>query len=415
MAGQFISPAGDLERMFVDDYEMIDQYAKTGSLWLWGGNGNGSLGDNTNGNGSTVNSKSSPVQTISGGTNWKQIGVGGSGTFHTACIKTDGTLWLWGFNTSGQLGNNAILSRSSPIQTVSGGTNWKMVACGGFSTAAIKTDGTLWLWGINTLGVLGNNAILSRSSPIQTVSGGTNWKQVSMSQYNCAAIKTDGTLWNWGGNSGGQLGDNTTIETSSPVQTVAGGTNWKQVSSGSSVGGASATAAIKTDGTLWTWGNNLLYGQLGDGTVISKSSPVQTVSAGNNWEQVSMSQSGCAAIKTDGTLWNWGIGDWGSLGDNTTVSKSSPVQTVAGGTNWKQVLRSYPTTLAIKTDGTLWTWGNNEYGQIGDNTIVNKSSPVQTVSAGTNWKMIGGGTATTGQGSLAAIYFYDAGNLYPSA
>jgi hypothetical protein len=121
MPGYFTSPEGDLEQIFVDDYAMIDQYAKTGSLWTWGRNSYGGLGDNT-----TTN-RSNPVQTISGGTNWKQVACGG---YHTAAIKTDGTLWLWGHN-SGRLGNNNGTHQSSPVQTVSQGTNWKQVDGGG--------------------------------------------------------------------------------------------------------------------------------------------------------------------------------------------------------------------------------------------------------------------------------------------
>ena len=189
-------------------------------------------------------------------------------------------LWLWGHNNYGQLGDASITHKSSPIQTVSGGTNWKSVSGGGYHTAAIKTDGTLWLWGYNNSGQLGNNTNTNKSSPVQTVSGGTNWKSVASGYYHTAAIKTDGTLWTWGSNGYGQLGDNTTTSRSSPVQTVSSGTNWKQVSASNG-----HTAAIKTDGTLWSWGYNT-YGQLGDNTNTNKSSPVQTVSGGTNWKSV---------------------------------------------------------------------------------------------------------------------------------
>tara|TARA_R110000868_G_scaffold81757_1_gene231260 strand:- start:6211 stop:7407 length:1197 start_codon:yes stop_codon:yes gene_type:complete len=375
-----------------DDFFIPRDLFSQGGLWGWGYNNVGQLGDNTS------TQKSSPIQTISGGTNWKQVSVGD----HAAAIKTDGTLWLWGRNTYGQLGNNlgggaALDPKSSPVQTISGGTNWKMVACGGYNTACIKTDGTLWLWGYNTLGQLGNNAntINETKSPVQTVSGGANWKQVSTGNFS-AAIKTDGTLWTWGYNVNGTLGDNTTVNKSSPVQTVAGGTNWKQVSSG----GSHNAAAIKTDGTLWTWGINS-YGNLGNntngngGTTNSQSSPIQTISGGTNWKMVACGYYHDVAIKTDGTLWTWGYGYYGQLGNETNLysgSRSSPVQTVAGGTNWKQVSSDSNHTTCIKTDGTLWTWGENSFVQLGDNTTVNKSSPVQTVAGGTNWKQVDAGS-----------------------
>jgi alpha-tubulin suppressor-like RCC1 family protein len=199
---------------------------------------------------------------------------------HTAAVKTDGTLWCWGNDSYGQLGDNSSTVRSSPVTTVAGGTNWKQVSCGGYHTAAIKTDGTLWTWGLNTFGKLGDNTASSRSSPVTTAGGGTNWKQVAGGVNHTAAIKTDGTLWTWGRNADGQLGDNTLVSKSSPVTTVAGGTNWKQVA-----GGGSHTAAIKTDGTLWTWGSNA-NGRLGDNTATTRSSPVQPVGSFTNWKQV---------------------------------------------------------------------------------------------------------------------------------
>jgi alpha-tubulin suppressor-like RCC1 family protein len=382
----------DLGRCLIEKDYLIDVYPqlidniKASSLLSWGPNSYGRLGDN-----SSIN-KSSPVQTVSGGTNWKQVG---QGCVHTAAIKTDGTLWLWGRGTNGRLGDNTFVIRSSPVQTVSSGTNWKQVAPGYAHTAAIKTDGTLWLWGAGSYGRLGNNSTITRSSPVQTVSTGTNWKEVSASQYVSAAIKTDGTLWSWGRGSYGRLGDNSTISRSSPVQTVSTGTNWKQVS----VGGA-VSAAIKTDGTLWSWGLGY-YGRLGDNSGTSKSSPVQTVSSGANWKQVSAGQYTSAAIKTDGTLWLWGRGTCGRLGDNSTIVRSSPVQTVSSGTNWKQVSVGGSHTGAIKTDGTLWMWGRADTGELGSNSTITRSSPVQTVSTGTNWKQVS--IANFGVGHTSAI------------
>jgi alpha-tubulin suppressor-like RCC1 family protein len=395
----FNSPLGSLESIFVNDYDMIDQYAKTGSLWLWGLNTSGQLGDGTNTN------KSSPVQTVAGGTNWKQVSTD---RLMSAAIKTDGTLWTWGSNSNGALGDNTIVDKSSPVQTVAGGTNWKQVSTDSTCIGAIKTDGTLWMWGNANTGMLGDNTIVNKSSPVQTVAGGTNWKQLSIGFQSVAAIKTDGTLWTWGTCESGRLGDDQAVANrSSPVQTVAGGTNWKQVASGDAL-----TAAVKTDGTLWTWGSNE-DGQLGDNTRTSRSSPVQTIASGYNWKQVSCGYRRIGAVKTDGTLWMWGSNSSGALGYGAfTGPRSSPVQTVSGGNNWKQVDLGILTTAAVKTDGSLWTWGYNFYGQLGDGTTTSKSSPVQTVAGGTNWKQV-----TTNEGNLsgttAGIYFYDAGNLYP--
>ena len=299
-------------------------------------------------------------------------------------------LWTWGANYSGQLGNNITSPRLIPVTTLAGGANWKQVAGGYKHTAAIKTDGTLWTWGRNYYGQLGDNTgdlldpfFSVKLTPVTTFAGGTNWKQVACGREHTAAIKTDGTLWTWGYNAFGGLGvgDNTGNNRTTPVTTFAGGTNWKQVSCG-----YNHTAAIKTDGTLWTWGGNS-YGKLGDNTTTQRITPVTTFAGGTNWKQVVCGDSHTGAIKTDGTLWTWGRNDYGQLGDNTTTQRITPVTTFAGGTNWKQV--AY--TAAIKTDGTLWTWG----GGLGDNTGITRSTPVTTFAGGSNWKQVAGGSGHT--------------------
>ena len=364
----------------LDEVWLIDQYIGLNSLWIWGDNTYGQLGDNS------ITNKSSPIQTVAGGNVWKIADV----AQHTAAIKTDGTLWMWGRNAEGQVGDNTVASKSSPVQTTAGGTNWTAVACGINHTIALKQDGTLWAWGNNGSGQLGDNTIVHKSSPVQTGAGGTSWKQISgAGMSNNAAIKTDGTLWTWGDNTYGQLGDNSITNKSSPIQTVAGGTNWVSLSVGQCVAG------IKTDGTLWTWGYNQ-WGQLGDNTIVHKSSPVQTVAGGTDWKQVNCGLLGhTAAIKTDGSMWSWGYNAYGQLGDNTVTNKSSPVQTITGGTNWKKVACGYYHTAALKTDGTLWTWGYGPLGGLGDNTLVHKSSPVQTIAGGTSWKHVEAGYYTT--------------------
>ena len=382
----FYTGGVNLNDFFFTDQNIVDQYIGM-TLYTWGlDNSSGKLGDNT-----TVG-RSLPGQTIAGGTNWKQV----AGYTCSAGIKADGTLWLWGSNSYGTLGDGTVTSRSSPVQTITGGTNWSQVSCGYKGCGAIKTDGTLWMWGFNQFGALGNNSERNTggnfSSPIQTITGGTNWSQVSRGNRFTGAIKTDGTLWLWGNNYYGQLGDNTGVARSSPVQTISRGTNWKQISCG-----YRHTAAIKTDGTLWTWGLNT-YGELGDNTINGRASPVQTIAGGTNWSQVSCSGNNTAAIKTDGTLWVWGEGEWGQLGNGTNTRNSSPVQTLAGGTNWKQVESSGRTTAAIKTDGTLWFWGSNYNGQFSDGANPGTNSPVQSTIRSFIWKQIKmgpeGGNAT---------------------
>jgi alpha-tubulin suppressor-like RCC1 family protein len=349
-----------------------------GGLFGMGRNSIGSLGNGT------ATAYSSPVQ-VGTLTNWKQISPTSNSTIG---IKVDGSLWAWGYNRDGQLGNSTTTNYSSPI-AVGALTNWKFVSCGyssGYSVLAIKTDGTLWAWGNNRYGQLGNGTGTYYSSPIQ-IGALTNWKQISLG-FSSAAIKTDNTLWTWGDNTYGQLGISagSTTHYSSPIQ-VGALTNWKQVSSGSGAFSRGFIAAIKTDGTLWAWGQNSSTGALGNNTLTNYSSPIQ-IGALTNWNQVSTGDKHISAIKTDGTLWACGYNLNGQLGNGTVTSYSSPIQ-IGALTNWKSVACGGSHTMAIKTDGTLWGWGgaSSNFGQLGNNTVVNYSSPIQ-IGTLTNWKQV---------------------------
>jgi alpha-tubulin suppressor-like RCC1 family protein len=374
----------DFDDVFIKKSLFLEQIPlppSGGTLWTWGYNQDGQLGDGT------MINKTSPIR-IGNLTDWKLIAVGGGGA-----IKDDGTLWTWGYNYFGQLGDGTTINKSSPIQ-IGYLTDWSQLIRFRHGQVAIKTDGSLWGWGLNAFGVLSDQLPPQSSSPIQ-IGSLTDWKQVSVVDSHIATIKNDGTLWTWGYNYKGQLGIGTggwATEISSPTQ-VGLLTNWKQVACG-----WEHTVAIKTDGTLWAWGSND-SGQLGDGTTISKSSPIQ-VSSLTDWKQIVSGYNMTAAIKTDGTLWTWGYGGadaygggTGQLGDGTIVSKSSPVQ-IGLLTNWKLVACGFHMSTAIKTDGTLWTWGDNYYGQLGDGTNTSKSSPVQ-VGALTIWTQAASGICTS--------------------
>ena len=380
-------PKDDINYKFTENgivYDFYDVFVpaenfRQPSLLMWGRNDHPISGTNDTG------TKSTPVTTFAGGTTWKSVSCGFE---YTAAIKTDGTLWTWGRNSKGQLGVNDANSRSTPVTTFAGGNTWKSVFSGGYHTIAIKTDGTLWTWGKNDIGQLGTNVsgnFVQTNVPVTTFAGGNNWKSASGGLNHTAAIKTDGSLWVWGYNNVGQLGTNDLTSRSTPVTTFAGGNDWKQVS-----GGKEHTAAIKTDGSLWTWGRNNLI-QLGINATGNRSTPVTTFAGGNNWKSVSGGGEHTVALKTDGTLWGWGYNGFGSLGTNDGTIRSTPVTTFAGGNNWKQVSCGNNHTAAIKTDGSLWVWGRNQFFQLGVNDFNSRLVPVTTFAGGNNWKSVAGG------------------------
>jgi len=242
------------------------------------------------------------------------------------------TLWAWGKNNAGQLGLSDAITRSSPVQ-VGALVNWRSVSVGNFQSLATKTDGTLWAWGKNEYGQLGLGDYVYRSSPVQVGILAT-WGAIATSSRQSFALKTDGTLWSWGRNTGNGylgLGDyvhyvgypwytNLKLSRSSPVQ-VGTLATWSAVS----VGGSSFSLALKTDGTLWAWGTSGSEGYLGLGDLIKRSSPTQ-IGTLATWSQIGNGSRHSLAIKTDGTLWAWGHNVYGQHGLADFAARSSPAQ-----------------------------------------------------------------------------------------
>jgi alpha-tubulin suppressor-like RCC1 family protein len=301
-----------------------------GSLWGFGNNQRGQLGDNT------TTFRSSPVREFTESFDWKQVGCG---RLHTCVIKTDGTLWSWGANDSGQLGLGDVAQRNIPTQ-IDISEQWKQVSCGEFYSAAVRADGTLWVWGDNTYGQIGDGTIgINRLSPFQIP--GTDWKYVDCGRYHISAIKNDGTLWSWGKNNSGELGLGDNLQRTAPSQ-VGVDDDWKQVSCGNEM-----TGAIKTDGTLFVWGKNDFTGRLGFNNTGDVYIPT-IINQEINWKYISCGRC-FGAIKTDGTLWMWGSGDRGELANGSSSNNVTPALTTRNETDWKQIYIDYESTVGSVT------------------------------------------------------------------
>jgi len=363
----------------LDNRELRNDFS-FGLVWAWGNNSLGKLGDGT------ITDRSSPVSVIGGFTDWCQVSAG---SFHTVAVRTNGTLWAWGCNGSGRLGDNTVTSRSSPVSVIGGFTDWCQVSAGSQHTAAVRTNGTLWAWGLSFCGRLGDGTTTDRSSPVSVVGGFTDWCQVSTStNLHSLGVRQNGTAWAWGFNGGGQLGDGTTTERSSPVSVVGGFTDWCQVSAGSS-----HSLGVRQNGTAWAWGDNTA-GRLGDGTTTSRSSPVSVIGGFTDWCQVSSGSSHSLGVRQNGTAWAWGVNN-GALGDGGVTERSSPVSVVGGFTDWCQVSAVSGHTAAVRQNGTLWAWGSNGSGRLGDGTTTNRISPVSVVGGFTDWCQVSAGGCHT--------------------
>lgn len=328
-----------------------------GTVWTWG---RGDYGQTGNG---TISNQTSPLLISTSKNTWLTTSLGQN---HTLGLKTDGSLWAWGHNSSGQLGIANWVDKSQPLK-VDSSNDWVNVAAGGNHSLAIKANGTLWVWGQNSYGELGVGNSVASNIPIQ-VGTDDKWASIACGDYNNMAIKADGTLWAWGYNSSGQLGDSSVINKTLPIQ-IGSDSNWVSVSVG-----VSHTIGLKANGTIFVWGNNS-FNQLGNGSSNNNLIPTQ-IASNLNWISISAGDYYNLALKADGTLWGWGFNSNGQLGLSDSTNRNIP--TLIGTDNkWILISSGGYHNLALKANGAVYTWGFNGNGELGLGNNFNKYVPTK--------------------------------------
>lgn len=301
---------------------------------------------------------------------WENISAGDD---HILAVKSDGTLWAWGANNYSKCAPSFENSTNIPTQANSE-NNWLMPSAGRYHSMVTKNNNKVYGWGINWKGEIGIGTSGLQYNVVDNYVqvGNNSWLSVVAGNDFTIAIKTDGTLWNWG--------DNITVPTQVGLEN-----NWQKIAIGN------RNYAIKSDGTLWTWkpsapsqiGNSTDWKEITGGYAIKENGTLWDVSSvpsqigsETNWKSVSKNYYGNhqLALKNDGTLWAWGSNTYGQLGDGTTTGKINPIQ-IGSSTNWSFIAAGGAFSLALNDDGELWTWGANFFGQLGDGSFNPKSIP----------------------------------------
>lgn len=354
-----------------------------GTVWAWGRNNNGQLG-----NGTTTGS-AAPIQV----TDLSEITAVAAGDYYSVALKNNGTVWAWGYNINGQLGDGTTTQKTTPVQ-VSGLSGITAIAAGYRHTVALKNDGTVWTWGLNSYGQLGDGTTTQSTTPVQ-VPNLSEITATAAGNLHTIARKSDSTVYCWGFNDNGQLGDGSSTNKSSPVQVP------ELTGAAAIAAGFRHTVALKNDGTVWAWGLNS-YGQLGNGSITNSPSPVQA-SAITGVSAVAAGYYHTAALTNTSAVYCWGYNIGGQLGDGTTTQKLTPNH-LSSLSEVTAIAAGFRHTLALKSNGSVWAWGFNNYGQLGDGTTTDRHTPVQVVFndsiSPTGSVSINGGAAYTSAGSV---------------
>ena len=294
-----------------------------------------------------------------------------AGTAFSALIdNSSGMVWAWGLNLNGQLGDNSTTQRVTPVSVAGAVKTFCKISAGFNHTVAIDKNGRAWAWGGNINGQLGDNSITSRRTPVSVLGAVKTFCQIAAGGNHTVAIDKNGRVWAWGANTSGILGDNSTTQRLTPVSVAGAVKTFCQIAAG-----GTHTIGLDKNGMVWGWGANT-NGRLGDGTTTSRLTPVSVAGAVKTFCNIAVGFTHTIGLDKNGMVWGWGANTVGQLGDNSTTQRVTPVSVLGAVKTFCQIGASLYTSFGIDKNGTIWGWGLNDVGQIGDNS-GNRLTPVQ--------------------------------------
>jgi alpha-tubulin suppressor-like RCC1 family protein len=337
----------------------------------------------------------------------KPVTVGGglafihlaTGLSHTCGLTGAGAAWCWGYNGYGQLGENTTTDRSTPVAVQQGGVTFTSITAGWYHTCGLTGAGAAYCWGWNVYGQLGDNTTTQRNAPVAVQQGGVTFTSITAGWYQTCGLTGAGAAYCWGLNTYGELGDNTTTQRNAPVAVQQGGVTFTSITAG-----YLHTCALTGAGAAWCWGVNW-YGELGDNTTTQRNAPVAVQQGGVTFTSIAAGGLHTCALTGAGAAWCWGYNGYGELGDNTTTDRSTPVAVQQGGVTFASITAGYLHTCGLTSAGAAWCWGYNGYGELGDNSTTQRKTPVAVVG-GMGWSAVVTSEASNHTCALAGTQAY---------
>ena len=348
-----------------------------GRLWSWGDNYYGQLGNNT------TRDKCTPISIFGIKKTFCKIT---SGMNFTSGIDKDGQVWGWGRNISGQLGDNSVTLRFTPVSILGNKKTFCVIDINTHITVGIDKDGQVWSWGYNTFGILGDNSTIDQCTPVSIHGMKKTFCAIGSTTYHTSGIDKDGQVWSWGRNQVGELGTNSNVSQCTPVSILGNKKTFCKIN-----GGTMDTSVIDKDGQVWAWGWNY-RGALGDNSVTSRLTPVSIRGAKKTFCSIDGGLYYSIGLEYNGQVWGWGYNTKGQLGNNSTTSKRTPVSILGTRKTFCSIFAGYQFVTGIDNYGQVWSWGDNSNGILGNNSVGLKCTPVSIHGVKKTFCSIGGGT-----------------------